>query len=53
MSRRVMLVAVLAGLIVGLLAPAAFAHAETFTETLHGVTETISDVVWRERHIQQ
>jgi hypothetical protein len=44
MGRRLALVACLAGLVVAMMAPAAFAKANTFTETVHGFTETFPDV---------
>ncbi len=44
MSRRGVLVACVAGLLVAMVAPAASAQANTFTQTVHGFTETFTDV---------
>ena len=43
MGRRLALVAVLAALVLAMVAPAASAQANTFTETVHGFTETFPD----------
>jgi hypothetical protein len=44
MGRRIGLVACLAGLLLAMVATTASAGADTFTETVHGVTETFADV---------
>jgi hypothetical protein len=43
MTRRTIFVVGLVGLMVGLMAPTASGKADTFTETVHGVTETFPD----------
>jgi len=44
MTRRIVLLACLTGLLVAVVAPAAVAQSTAFTETVQGVTETFTDV---------
>ena len=44
MARRIALLACSAGMLVGMVAPSAYAQANTFTDTVKGITETFPEV---------